>query len=316
MKGAARFCLDILIEDGKGRLTTCPSFSTENVFRTPDGRRAETSAGCTMDLALITELFTNCIEASRILRTDAEFRASLEKALARLAAMQTGKHGQLQEWYRDFEEQEPGHRHMSHMYGLYPGSQLTPRRNRKFWDAARVSLERRLKAGGAYTGWSRAWAIAFQARLLDGDKAHESLAMLMRHSTSPNLFDTHPAGTGQIFQIDGNFGATAAIAEMLLQSHDDAIHFLPALPAAWPRGRVTGLRARGGVEADVEWAEGRATSITLRPSIAGRFALRAPKGQEISAVTSGARTVEVKANADGDSEVELRPGATYSIRFM
>jgi alpha-L-fucosidase 2 len=287
MKGAAEFCLDWLIEDKQGRLTTCPSESTENDFTAPDGRTAETSDGCTMDMALIGELFANCEEAARILGVDAEFAARLKAARARLIPFQAGKFGQLQEWSKDFVEHTPGQRHMSHMYPLYPGSAITPRRTPELAKAARVSLERRLAAGGAYTGWSRAWAINFWARLLDGDQAWESLSMLMQHSTGPNLFDTHPSGKSWVFQIDGNFGATAAIAEMLLQSHDGAIHFLPALPSAWPSGSVKGLRARGGVTVDLTWAGGKATGAQLTSSGGRLPELRPPKGQQIAAVTGG-----------------------------
>lgn len=281
MKGAAEFCLDWLIEDKLGRLTTCPSVSTENVFVTPDGKKAEVSHGCTMDMALIAELFRNCAAAARLLGVDHEWIERIEAARKRLIPYQTGKHGQLQEWAQDFDEAEPGHRHMSHMYGLYPGSDISPRRTPELARAARVSLERRLAAGGAYTGWSRAWAIGFWARLGDGGKAHESLQMLYRKSTGPNLFDTHPAGKGWIFQIDGNFGAAAAIAEMLLQSHEDEIHFLPALPKSWPDGSVRGLRARGGLEVDLKWAGGRASQATLRPSVNGVVNLRPPEGQRL-----------------------------------
>jgi alpha-L-fucosidase 2 len=315
MKGAAQFCLDFLVEDKQGRLTTCPSMSTENVFVTPDGKPAQVSAGCTMDIALMNELFSNCIEASKLLGIDADFRAQIEKTIPRLPPYQVGKHGQLQEWYKDFDEREPGHRHMSHMYGLYPGMDVTPSRNLKIWNAARVSLERRLKAGGAYTGWSRAWAINFWARLLDGERAHESLVMLMLHSTGPNLFDTHPAGNSQIFQIDGNFGAAAAIAEMLVQSHDGAVEFLPALPSRWPQGRVSGLRARGDVTVSLEWTGGRATGATLLSGIGGVQTLRAPKGQTIRALSVADNPVPRKALGDRETRVTLAPRLTYRLLF-
>lgn len=293
MKGAAEFLLAWLVPDKQGQLTTCPSFSTENVFRAPNGKPAVTSAGCAMDIALIHELFGSVEEAARILGRDAEFAAKLREALGKLVKYKIGSHGQLLEWEREFGEPEPGHRHMSHMYGLYPGWEITPRRTPDLARACRVSLERRLAAGGAYTGWSRAWAIGFWARLLDGDKAHESLSMLMQHSTGPNLFDTHPAGKSWIFQIDGNFGAAAAMAEMLMQSHEGTIDLLPALPKAWASGSVAGLVARGGVEVALRWRAGKLAWTSLRARRDGEHTLRLPSGETRQVNLKAGRTVEL-----------------------
>jgi alpha-L-fucosidase 2 len=315
MKSSAEFCLAWLIEDGSGHLTTCPSFSTENTFLAPDGKAANASAGCTMDMALMRELFANCIAASQELGLDAEFAARLAAARARLVPYKVGRYGQLQEWSVDFEESEPGQRHMSHMYPLYPGAEITPDLNPNLARAARVSLERRLAHGGAYTGWSRAWAIAFWARLKDGDKAWESLEMLMKHSTNPALLDTHPAGKGKaIFQIDGNFGATAAIAEMLLQSHAGCIEFLPALPAAWPEGEVKGLRARGALEVDIQWLHGRAVRANLRADAGGPFTLRAPAGQRINSI-SGEGNPSLDRIDERTMRCTLLPHAVYRVSF-
>jgi len=310
MKGAAEFCLAWLIEDGEGHLTTCPSESTENDFMAPDGKRAMTSAGCTMDMALIRELFGNCEEAAKLLGVDTEFATKLKAARARLVPLKIGKYGQLQEWSIDFVESTPGQRHMSHLYPLYPGSAITPRGTPELAKAARTSLERRLAAGGAYTGWSRAWAIAFWSRLGDGDMAWESLVMLMKHSTNLNLFDTHPSGKSAIFQIDGNFGATAAMAELLLQSHTGVIELLPALPAAWADGEVKGLRARGAVEVDMKWSGGKAERVMVRPEYAGEYFFRAPEGHKITSIAG----LAMKNHSDGSVSAKLDAGKSYRVR--
>ena len=317
MKGAAEFCLSWLVEDNKGQLTTCPSFSTENSFFAPNGKPANTSAGCTMDIALIHELFGNLAFAAADLDVDHEFAATLQATMKRLPPYQIGKYGQLQEWYEDFDENQPGQRHMSHLYPVYPGGEITSHNRPELWAAARKSLERRLANGGAYTGWSRAWAIALWARLLDGDMAWDSLKMLIEHSTGANLFDTHPAKEGSIFQIDGNFGTTAGIAEMLLQSHDNEIALLPALPTAWQEGSVEGLCARGGLEVSIAWNKGQAVSAQILALQPGQHTFRLPKGRKLNRVsdTSG---VAQQHTSDVDPQTfsfDLKQGQLYRFEF-
>ncbi len=265
MKEAAQFILDFLIEDENGQLVTAPSISPENAFIHPtDREKTWLSYAVTIDIQIINELFNACISAANIVGDDPEFKFELKETLSKLPPTLVGKDGTIREWIEDYEEVEPGHRHMSHLFGLHPGTTITPD-TPEFFTAAQKTIEKRLSSGGGHTGWSRAWIVNFYARLLDGENAYKHLTALLQKSTLPNLFDSHPP-----FQIDGNFGGTAGICEMLLQSQNNEIVILPAITSEWKDGFVKGLKARGNYTIDIFWNKGELINLRIKSASADR----------------------------------------------
>lgn len=266
--GAAAFLLDFLVTEPRtGWLVSAPSNSPENAFRTPDGGEARVCFGPTMDAQIARDLFTNAIALGQAIPEHAADTPRIKDALDRLPPTRLGRHGQIMEWFEDFDELEPGHRHMSHLFALHPGRQISPTTAPELAQGARVTLRRRLDAGGGHTGWSRAWIVCFFARLADANAAHDHLRLLLAKSTAPNMLGLHPP-----FQIDGNFGALAGMCEMLLQSHagpiggEPVIQLLPALPDAWLDGSVDALRARGGLAVAIQWRDSMIASATITPA--------------------------------------------------
>ena len=294
MREAMDFISDFLIEKD-GYLVTCPSMSPENAYKLPGSKKPnQLTYAPTIDNQILMAHIDNCIEAANILGVDREEIKKWKEIRAKIPPVRIGKDGTIMEWIKDYEEWEPGHRHMSHLMGLYPLAQITPDTPELF-EAANNTITKRLKHGGGHTGWSRAWIINFYARLRQPETAYHHVLALLRKSTKPNLFDNHPP-----FQIDGNFGGTAGITEMLLQSHmrdskgDHILDLLPALPKEWADGEISGIKGRGNFEVSMKWTDGKLTSVSVKSLSGNKLNVRY-NGKMISKDTKAGETYSFKA---------------------
>jgi alpha-L-fucosidase 2 len=267
----------------------------------------------TMDIEILRELFTRTLDAGKILGEDTAFLKQVEAARAKLPPFAIGKLGQLQEWRRDYDEPEPGHRHISHLWALFPGTQISLDHTPELAKAARVSLEKRLSYGGGQTGWSRAWVVNYWDHLHDGKQAYDSLQVMFRQSTFPNLMDTHPPG---LFQIDGNLGAANGMLEALVQSRwtpgSVEVELLPALPVQWSDGSLDGVHLRGGATIDMRWQAGKIVFLNLHSKSQGTIRLIPPQGQAIASVRTQGETPLL---VEKDGTIRLMSGVSYSITF-
>jgi alpha-L-fucosidase 2 len=315
LREISEFLLDYLVKAPDDTLVTGPSQSPENQYRLPDGSKASLCMAPAMDIQITRAVFDRVARSSKLLGVDAELREQVTAATKRLPPFKISKTGMLQEWNEDYAETEPGHRHISHLFALYPDDQITPRTTPELANAARASLKGRLDHGGGSTGWSRSWIINCYARLEDGDAAYDSILQLIRQSTRHNLFDVCGLKENSPFQIDGNLGGPAGFAEMLLQSHGGVVRLLPALPSAWPAGSFRGLRARGGLEVDCRWRDKKVIEATLRATLGGDVRLAAPAGQHLTRVTQDGKTLKLTPEANGLTSFAARSGQTYVCTF-